>query len=83
MEPRNFLRVGEGLEARRKAGKRAELPRVVHYGTGSRSRGGGGGGSAGRRAKGVTGMEVELQLLPARCVVPENNTRAVRAVCVC
>ncbi|CAM9571051.1 unnamed protein product, partial [Pylaiella littoralis] len=68
MEPRNFLRVGEGLEARRKAGKRPELPGIGHYGAGSRGRGR--VGSAGRRTKGVIGKEIELQLLPARMKPP-------------
>jgi len=56
-DPRHFLRVGEGIEARRKAGKRPEsLPKLGHYG----------GGGGGRRAKGAAGTERGLQPLPAR-----------------
>lgn len=29
-DPKHFLRVGEGIEARRKAGKRPELPKLDH-----------------------------------------------------
>lgn len=64
-EPRNFLRVGEGIEARRKAGKRPELPKIGHhFGSGSGGSGGGGGGSL--RQKGGAGLERGLQILPTR-----------------
>lgn len=54
-DPRHFLRVGEGIEARRKAGKRPEsLPKLGHYGGG------------GRRTKGAAGTERGSQPLPAR-----------------
>lgn len=63
-EPRNFLRVGEGIEARRKAGKRPELPKIGHFGSGYSGFGGGGGGSL--RQKGGAGLERGLQILPPR-----------------
>ena len=42
-EPSHFLRKGEGTEARRRAGKRPDLPKLSHCG----SRGGGDSGGAG------------------------------------
>ncbi|CAM9956683.1 unnamed protein product [Ectocarpus sp. 12 AP-2014] len=71
MEPRHFLRVGEGTEARRRAGKRPDLPKIVH------GLGGSGGGAAARSgspagwaSRGPTGMKRGLQLLPARMKPP-------------
>lgn len=65
MEPRNFLRVGEGIEARKRAGKRPQLPKIGHYGSGYGGFGGSGGG--GLRQKGGAGLERSLQILPTRC----------------
>lgn len=59
MAPRNFLRVGEGIEARRKAGKKPELPKLDHNS---------GGGGAGPDAGASRVLERGLQPLPGRLV---------------
>ncbi|CAM9590721.1 unnamed protein product [Ascophyllum nodosum] len=55
-DPNQFLRCGEGIEARRKAGKQSELPRLEQH-----SRGGGSG-----KVEGVSGAKHGPQVLPTR-----------------
>ncbi|CAN0508695.1 unnamed protein product, partial [Ectocarpus sp. 8 AP-2014] len=66
----HFLRVGEGTEARRRAGKRPELPKIVHGLGGSGGGAARSGSPAGWASRGPTGMKRGLQLLPARMKPP-------------